>query len=53
MPRTSGRVTTLRIDFVNWTGPAVAVRVFTTNGHKGGATVHIRRAVFKRNHFHS
>ncbi|MFJ5153288.1 hypothetical protein ACIQCF_17195 [Streptomyces sp. NPDC088353] len=32
--RTSGRVSTLRIDFVNWTGPAIAVQVFTTNGHR-------------------
>ncbi|AGS71167.1 hypothetical protein [Streptomyces collinus] len=34
-------------------GGWIAVQVFSSNGHKGGTTVHIRRAVFKRNHFHS
>ncbi|MDN5380758.1 hypothetical protein QEP66_01255 [Streptomyces sp. LB8] len=34
-------------------GGWVAAQVFTTSGHKDGTTVHIRKAVFKRNHFHS
>ncbi|MGW4491347.1 hypothetical protein [Streptomyces sp. NPDC004376] len=34
-------------------GGFIAVQVFTANGHrKAGTTVNIRRAVFKRNHFH-
>ncbi|MGW2708283.1 hypothetical protein ACWC4J_04715 [Streptomyces sp. NPDC001356] len=34
-------------------GGFVAVQVFTNKGHhKAGTTVNIRRAVFKRNHFH-
>ncbi|MEV5802588.1 hypothetical protein [Streptomyces collinus] len=32
-------------------GGWIAVQVFSTSSHKGGTTVHIRRAVFKRNHF--
>jgi hypothetical protein len=33
-------------------GGWIAVQVFSADGHKGGTTVNIRRAVFKRNHFH-
>ncbi|MFE8944019.1 hypothetical protein [Streptomyces sp. NPDC007856] len=33
-------------------GGFIAVQVLTTKNHKGGTTVNIRRAVFKRNHFH-
>lgn len=34
-------------------GGWVAVQVFGTSGHKGGTTVNIRKAVIKRNHFHT
>ncbi|MFF8989563.1 hypothetical protein ACF09H_06290 [Streptomyces sp. NPDC014983] len=35
-------------------GGFIAVQVFTAKSHhKAGTTVNIRRAVFKRNHFHS
>ncbi|GHE54845.1 hypothetical protein GCM10014715_04870 [Streptomyces spiralis] len=33
-------------------GGWVAVQVFSASGHKGGTTVNIRKATFKRNHFH-
>ncbi|MEU2329196.1 hypothetical protein ABZ581_19250 [Streptomyces althioticus] len=33
-------------------GGWIAVQVLSRSGHKGGTTVHIRRAVIKRNHFH-
>ncbi|RMB79859.1 hypothetical protein CTZ28_43030 [Streptomyces shenzhenensis] len=33
-------------------GGWIAVQVFSASGHKGGTTVNIRKAVFKRNHFH-
>ncbi|MGW5773626.1 hypothetical protein ACWEVY_31325 [Streptomyces longwoodensis] len=33
-------------------GGWIAVQVFSTNGHRGGTTVNIRKAVIKRNHFH-
>ncbi|MFE6689715.1 hypothetical protein ACFVFQ_24965 [Streptomyces sp. NPDC057743] len=34
-------------------GGWIAVQVFSTTGHRGGrTTVHIRKAVIKRNHFH-
>ncbi|WP_055593357.1 hypothetical protein [Streptomyces hirsutus] len=34
-------------------GGWIAVQVLGTNGdHRGGTTVHIRKATFKRNHFH-
>lgn len=33
-------------------GGWIAVQVLGSSGHKGGSTVNIRRAVFKRNHFH-
>lgn len=34
-------------------GGWIAVQVFSASGHKGGTTVNIRKATFKRNHFHS
>ncbi|MFF3817275.1 hypothetical protein ACFYYD_11780 [Streptomyces bluensis] len=34
-------------------GGWVAVQVFSASGHGSGTTVNIRKAVFKRNHFHS
>ncbi|MGW4044677.1 hypothetical protein [Streptomyces sp. NPDC004721] len=34
-------------------GGWIAVQVLSASGHKGGTTVNIRRAVIKRNHFHS
>ncbi|MEU1673817.1 hypothetical protein ABZ752_17545 [Streptomyces roseifaciens] len=33
-------------------GGWIAVQLFSANRHGGGTTVNIRRAVFKRNHFH-
>ncbi|MBW8702309.1 Levansucrase [Streptomyces sp. MBT84] len=33
-------------------GGWIAVQVFSASGHRGGTTVNIRKAVFKRNHFH-
>ncbi|MER7717416.1 hypothetical protein ABTX99_10765 [Streptomyces flaveolus] len=33
-------------------GGWIAVQVFSASGRQGGTTVNIRRAVFKRNHFH-
>ncbi|MEU4032946.1 hypothetical protein AB0F35_02440 [Streptomyces collinus] len=33
-------------------GGWVVVRVFSASGHRGGTTVHIRKAVIKRSHFH-
>ncbi|MFF4040682.1 hypothetical protein [Streptomyces sp. NPDC001816] len=33
-------------------GGWIAVQVFTAKGHQGGTTVNIRKAIFKRNHFH-
>jgi hypothetical protein len=33
-------------------GGWIAVQIFSANG-RGGTTVNIRKAVFKRNHFHS
>ncbi|AWI30144.1 hypothetical protein [Streptomyces tirandamycinicus] len=33
-------------------GGFIAVQVFSASGHKGGTTVNIRKAVFKRSHFH-
>lgn len=32
-------------------GGFIAVQVFSTSGRKGGTTVHIRKAISKRNHF--
>ncbi|MFE5400522.1 hypothetical protein ACFQ9Z_03800 [Streptomyces sp. NPDC056580] len=34
-------------------GSWIAAQVFGTSGHRGGTTVHIRKAVIKRSHFHS
>ncbi|WP_442727706.1 hypothetical protein OG411_13245 [Streptomyces pseudogriseolus] len=34
-------------------GGWIAVQVLSGSGHEGGTTVNIRRAVIKRNHFHS
>ncbi|MFJ2762684.1 hypothetical protein [Streptomyces prasinus] len=42
-------ITLAAVVFGGW----IAVQVLGTNGHRGGSTVNIRRAVFKRNHFHS
>ncbi|MDC7338504.1 hypothetical protein [Streptomyces lydicus] len=33
-------------------GGWIAVQLFSANGHQGGTTVNIRKAVIKRNHFH-
>ncbi|NEB17837.1 hypothetical protein [Streptomyces coelicoflavus] len=42
-------ITLAAVIFGGW----IAVQVFGTRGHRaGGTTVNIRRAVFKRNHFH-
>ncbi|MCX5363213.1 hypothetical protein OG864_31460 [Streptomyces sp. NBC_00124] len=32
-------------------GGFVAVQIFKPHGHRGGTTVNIRKAIFKRNHF--
>ncbi|MET7692080.1 hypothetical protein ABZT06_29560 [Streptomyces sp. NPDC005483] len=32
-------------------GGWIAVQVFSASGHRGGNTFHIRKAIFKRNHF--
>ncbi|MFF3715883.1 hypothetical protein [Streptomyces prasinus] len=42
-------ITLAAVIFGGW----IAVQVLGTNSHKGGSTVNIRRAVFKRNHFHN
>ncbi|GGP40767.1 hypothetical protein GCM10010287_11220 [Streptomyces variabilis] len=34
-------------------GGWIAIQVLSGSGHQGGTTVNIRRAVIKRNHFHS
>lgn len=34
-------------------GGWIAAQVFGTSGHRSGTTVHIRKAVIKRSHFHS
>ncbi|WP_053801821.1 hypothetical protein [Streptomyces rimosus] len=33
-------------------GGWIAVQLFNASGHQGGTTVNIRKATFKRNHFH-
>ncbi|MFI6370855.1 hypothetical protein [Streptomyces sp. NPDC050546] len=33
-------------------GGWLAVQIFSASGHQGGTTVNIRKATFKRNHFH-
>ncbi|MEV5462982.1 hypothetical protein AB0L17_32655 [Streptomyces cellulosae] len=42
-------ITLAAVIFGGW----IAVQIFSASGHKGGTTVNIRRAVIKRNHFHS
>ena len=41
-------ITLAAVIFGGW----VAVQVFSASGHRGGNTFNIRKAVFKRNHFH-
>ncbi|MFF7377413.1 hypothetical protein ACFY96_19370 [Streptomyces massasporeus] len=41
-------ITLAAVIFGGW----VAVQVFSASGHRSGTTVNIRKAVFKRNHFH-
>ncbi|MGW2467739.1 hypothetical protein [Streptomyces bauhiniae] len=41
-------ITLAAVIFGGW----IAVQVFSAGGHRGGTTVHIRKAVIKRNHFH-
>ncbi|MGW1211228.1 hypothetical protein ACWD5F_16515 [Streptomyces sp. NPDC002499] len=41
-------ITLAAVIFGGW----IAVQVFSTRGHQGGTTVNIRKATFKRNHFH-
>ncbi|MFJ6646734.1 hypothetical protein ACIQPS_13890 [Streptomyces sp. NPDC091290] len=41
-------ITLAAVIFGGW----IAVQVFTASGHRGGSTVNIRKATFKRNHFH-
>jgi hypothetical protein len=42
-------ITLAAVIFGGW----IAVQIFGTSGQKGGTTVNIRRAMIKRNHFHS
>jgi hypothetical protein len=42
-------ITLAAVIFGGW----IAVQIFSTSGHRGGTTVHIHKAVIKRNHFHS
>ncbi|KAB1983474.1 hypothetical protein [Streptomyces triticiradicis] len=42
-------ITLAAVIFGGW----IAVQVFSASGPKGGTTVNIRKAVIKRNHFHS
>ncbi|MFE0473222.1 hypothetical protein ACFW2V_16525 [Streptomyces sp. NPDC058947] len=41
-------ITLAAVIFGGW----IAVQIFTASGHQGGTTVNIRKATFKRNHFH-
>ncbi|MER6428444.1 hypothetical protein ABT272_11930 [Streptomyces sp900105245] len=41
-------ITLAAVIFGGW----IAVQVFSTTGRRQGTTVHIRKAIFKRNHFH-
>ena len=41
-------ITLAAVIFGGW----VAVQVLSVSGHRSGTTVNIRKAVFKRNHFH-
>ncbi|MGP4014013.1 hypothetical protein [Streptomyces sp. 4N124] len=42
-------ITLAAVIFGGW----IAVQIFKPHGHQGGTTVNIRKAVIKRNHFHS
>ncbi|MFH8416083.1 hypothetical protein [Streptomyces collinus] len=42
-------ITLAAVIFGGW----IAVQLFSASGHQGGTTVNIRKATFKRNHFHS
>ncbi|MEU5700550.1 hypothetical protein [Streptomyces aurantiacus] len=42
-------ITLAAVIFGGW----IAVQILGTSGHRGGTTVNIRKAIFKRNHFHS
>lgn len=42
-------ITLAAVIFGGW----IAVQIFSASGPKGGTTVNIRKAVIKRNHFHS
>ncbi|MFF7042343.1 hypothetical protein [Streptomyces massasporeus] len=42
-------ITLAAVIFGGW----IAVQFFSASGHQGGTTVNIRKATFKRNHFHS
>ncbi|BCL29234.1 hypothetical protein GCM10017557_40930 [Streptomyces aurantiacus] len=42
-------ITLAAVVFGGW----IAVQIFSASGHRGGTTVNIRKAVIKRNHFHS
>lgn len=42
-------ITLAAVIFGGW----IAVQIFSAGGHSGGTSVNIRKAVFKRNHFHS
>ncbi|MER7716829.1 hypothetical protein ABTX99_07725 [Streptomyces flaveolus] len=41
-------ITLAAVIFGGW----IAVQLFSAHGHQSGTTVNIRKAVFKRNHFH-
>ncbi|MFF7561097.1 hypothetical protein ACFZB4_14070 [Streptomyces pseudovenezuelae] len=41
-------ITLAAVIFGGW----IAVQVFKPHGHQSGTTVNIRKAIFKRNHFH-
>ncbi|MGW5617929.1 hypothetical protein [Streptomyces sp. NPDC003877] len=41
-------ITLAAVTFGGW----IAVQIFSASGHQGGTTVNIRKATFKRNHFH-
>jgi hypothetical protein len=41
-------ITLAAVIFGGW----IAVQIFSTSGHQGGTTVNIRKATFRRNHFH-
>ncbi|MEV5438722.1 hypothetical protein AB0K80_22330 [Streptomyces sp. NPDC052682] len=41
-------ITLAAVIFGGW----IAVQVFSAGDRRGGTTVHIRKAIFKRNHFH-